>query len=62
MPYKTVSGGFEQASRLGHTQVVVRALADRSSFYVPAEHLQDLSWLQAKIRGKCRPQALDDTA
>jgi hypothetical protein len=52
MPYKTVSGGFEQASRLGHTQAVVRALAERSSFYVPAEHLQDLSWLQPKICSK----------
>lgn len=52
MPYNTVSGGFEQASRLGHTEAVVRALADRASFYVPAEHLQDLAWLQAKVRGK----------
>jgi hypothetical protein len=52
MPYKTVSGGFEQASRLGHTEAVVRALADRASFYVPAEHLQDLAWLQPKVRGK----------
>jgi hypothetical protein len=52
MPYTTVSGGFEQASRLGHTQAVVRALADRASFYVPAEHLQDLAWLQAKVRSK----------
>ena len=52
MPYTTVSGGFEQASRLGHTQAVVRALAERSSFYVPAEHLQDLAWLQPKVRSK----------
>src|SRR5689334_1571106 len=52
MPYKTVSGDFEQASRLGHTEAVVRALAERSSFYVPAEHLQDLAWLQPKIRTK----------
>ncbi|HUK70585.1 MAG TPA: hypothetical protein VLW50_17805 [Streptosporangiaceae bacterium] len=52
MPYTTVSGSFEQASRLGHTQAVVRALAERSSFYVPAEHLQDLAWLQPKVRSK----------
>lgn len=52
MPYHTVSGGFEQASRLGHAEAVVRALADRSSFYVPAEHLQDLAWLQPKVRSK----------
>lgn len=52
MPYNTVSGGFEQASRLGHTQAVVRALADRASFFVPAEHLRDLSWLRPKVCGK----------
>ena len=62
MPYNTVSGGFEQASRLGHTQAVVRALADRASFYVPAEHLQDLAWLQPKVHGKTdlpRPPGVD---
>ena len=52
MPYNTISGGFEQASRLGHTEAVVRALADRSSFYVPAEHLRDLTWLRPKVRAK----------
>jgi hypothetical protein len=52
MPYNTVAGGFEQASRLGHTHAVVRALAERASFYVPAEHLQDLAWLQPKVRGR----------
>src|SRR5579875_440432 len=52
MPYRTISGGFEQASRLGHTDAVVRALADRASFYVPAEHLRDLAWLGSKVRGK----------
>ena len=56
MPYNTITGGFEQASRLGHTQAVVRALAERASFYVPAEHLQDLAWLRPKIRPRpnCR--------
>jgi len=52
MPYTTISGGFEQASRLGHTEAVVRALADRSSFYVPAEHVQDLAWMGPKVHGK----------
>ena len=52
MPYNTVAGGFEQASRLGHTEAVVRALADRADFYVPAEHVQDLTWLQPKIHSK----------
>ncbi len=62
MPYNTVSGGFERASRLGHTEAVVRALADRASFYVPAEHLKDLAWLQPKVHGKTdlpRPPGVD---
>jgi hypothetical protein len=54
MPYNTVTGGFEQASRLGHTEAVVRALAERTSFYVPAEHLTDLTWLKAKVREKAQ--------
>lgn len=49
MPYNTVSGDFERAARLGHTNAVVRAMAERASFYVPAEHVQDLSWLRPKI-------------
>jgi hypothetical protein len=52
MPYSTVSGSFEHASRLGHAHAVVRALADRASFYVPAENVQDLTWLQPKIHSK----------
>lgn len=52
MPYTTVSGGFEQASRLGHTEAVVRALAEQASFYVPAEHLRDLTWLRTKVHSK----------
>jgi hypothetical protein len=49
MPYTTTTGDFERAARLGHTNAVVRALAERSSFYVPAENVQDLSWLQKKV-------------
>jgi hypothetical protein len=49
MPYSTTSGDFERAARLGHTNAVVRALAERSSFFVPAENVQDLSWLQPKV-------------
>ncbi|MDB1086458.1 hypothetical protein PJ985_02595 [Streptomyces sp. ACA25] len=49
MPYETVSGGFERASRLGHTNAIVRAMAEKSDFYVPAEHLSDMSWLESKI-------------
>lgn len=49
MPYTTVSGDFERAARLGHTNAVIRAMAERASFYVPAEKVHDLSWLQPKI-------------
>lgn len=62
MPYNTITGGFEQASRLGHTEAVIRTLADQARFYVPAEHLRDLSWLQPKVRPKAglpRPQDAD---
>jgi len=52
MPYNTITGGFEQASRLGHSEAVIRTLADQASFYVPAEHLQDLAWLRPKVRPK----------
>lgn len=50
MPYTTVADGFERASRLGHSQAAIRAIADQTSFYVPAEHLGDTSWLEALVR------------
>ncbi|WP_131746677.1 hypothetical protein [Frankia sp. Cppng1_Ct_nod] len=49
MPYTQMDGRFERASRLGHSNAVVRAMADRSSFFVPAEHVGDLTWLSARI-------------
>ncbi|WP_213011384.1 hypothetical protein [Paractinoplanes toevensis] len=52
MPYDTISGNFERASRTGHTNAIVKALADRSDFYVPAEKIGDISWLTAKIRSR----------
>ena len=52
MPYNTVSGGVRAGVPARPHQAVVRALAERASFYVPAEHLQDLAWLRPKIRGK----------
>ncbi|MCW6007825.1 hypothetical protein K1W54_25255 [Micromonospora sp. CPCC 205371] len=52
MPYDTVSGGFERPSRLGHGNAIVRAMADRSTFYVPSEHVRDLAWLAPKIRNR----------
>ncbi len=50
MPYETVNGSYERASRVGHTNAAMRALADKSSFYVPAEHLGDLGWLEPKVK------------
>jgi hypothetical protein len=50
MPYTTVGDNFERASRLGHSQAAIRAVADQTSFHVPAEHLGDTSWLAPLIR------------
>ena len=52
MPYTTMSGDFERAARLGHTNAAIRALAERTSFYVPAENVQDLSWLRPKVHAR----------
>src|SRR5690606_3744631 len=49
VPYATIDGGFERASRLGHSQAAIRAIADQTYFHVPAEHLGDLTWLAPLI-------------
>lgn len=49
MPYTTPDGGFERASRLGHSTAAVRAMADRASFFVPAEHIADTTWLRDRV-------------
>lgn len=53
MPYETVGGGFEQASRIGHREAAVRALADKRTFHVPAEHVPD----RAEIRKRVQPRS-----
>lgn len=50
MPYRTVGGSFEVASRLGHATAAVRAIADQARFHVPADALRDAGWLKSKIR------------
>src|SRR5579884_1631792 len=50
MPYESVSGSFERASRTGHAYAAVKAAADRAQFYVPADNVADLSWLAPRIR------------
>jgi hypothetical protein len=50
LPYQAISGSFEVASRLGHSTAAVRAIADRATFHVPAEALNDVDWLKSRIR------------
>lgn len=50
MPYDTVSGSHEVASRLGHSTAAVRAIADSRTFHVPAEELQDVDDLRKRVR------------
>jgi hypothetical protein len=50
MPYETVSGTHEIASRLGHSTAAIRAIADQRSFFVPAEALQNIDDLRKKVR------------
>lgn len=50
MPYETVSGSHEIASRLGHSTAAVRAIADSRTFHVPAEELRDADDLRKWVR------------
>lgn len=50
MPYETVGGAHEIASRLGHSTAAVRAIADQRSFHVPAEALRDVDEIKKRIR------------
>ncbi len=49
MPYETVLGNHELASRLSHTHSAVRSLANKSEFYVPAGKVKNLDWLEGLI-------------
>lgn len=50
MPYETVAGAHELASRLGHSAAAVRAIADNRTFHVPAEALRDADDIKNKVR------------
>jgi hypothetical protein len=50
MPYETVGGTHELASRLGHQVAAVRAIANKRDFHVPAEALPDADTLRKKVR------------
>lgn len=52
MPYGTVAGTFELASRLGHSAAAVRAVADERTFHVPAEALRDVEEIRKRIRSR----------
>jgi hypothetical protein len=53
MSYETIRGSHELASRLGHSTAALRAMAERADFHVPAEHLQNLSWIQERALDRC---------
>lgn len=50
MPYDTVAGTHELASRLGHSTAAVRAIADQRTFHVPAETLRDVDEIRKRVR------------
>lgn len=50
MPYETVGGTHELASRLGHSAAAVRAIADQRTFHVPAEALRDVEEIRLRVR------------
>lgn len=50
MPYQTIAGGHEIASRLSHGTAAVRAISDTRTFYVPAETLGDLEAIRKSVR------------
>lgn len=52
MPYETVGGSYELASRLGHSAAAVRAIADQRTFHVPAQALQNVNEITSRIRPK----------
>lgn len=50
MPYETIAGSHELASRLGHSTAAVRAIADARTFHVPAEELRDADEVRKRVR------------
>jgi hypothetical protein len=62
LPYVTVNDTFERASRVGHTNAALRAVADRATFHVPAEHLVDIERLAPKIHPRSDFPVPEDAA
>jgi len=61
MPYETIGGGHELASRLGHATAAVRAIADKATFFVPAEELRDADTIKRKVRPRVDFSFPDET-
>lgn len=61
MPYETIAGGHEIASRLSHSTAAVKAISDTRTFYVPAEVLGDLEAIRKSVRPRS-DLARDDAA
>jgi hypothetical protein len=45
MPYNNARGGRELAGRLGHTPAVLRALAEKRDYFIPAVQIEGTDWL-----------------
>ncbi|NYD78992.1 hypothetical protein [Arthrobacter cupressi] len=50
MPYETIGGAHELASRLSHSMAAVKAIADQRTFHVPAETIHDPDAIRKRIR------------
>lgn len=49
MPYKTVAGNFELASRNGHGDAVLGIMSDSQKFHVPVEKVPDRKDLRGRV-------------
>ncbi|TPG05144.1 hypothetical protein [Curtobacterium flaccumfaciens] len=49
MPYETIGGNFERASRLGHSEAALRALADQRVFHVPTDQNIDQELIRERV-------------
>jgi len=52
MPYETIAGTHELASRLGHSTAAIRAIADTRTFHVPAEALRNVEAITKHVRSR----------
>ena len=60
MPYETISGNYEKASRLSHSTAAVRAIADQRSFFVPGEAVRNMEPIKERVRPRSDTKLPDD--